>query len=248
MTKLVLALLFMAWLRQPAYGQRPDTPAAYLSRMQPIVESESLGSRLAQRLDSLQAACIPSRSYANVLFNRAIDVGFTQRRLEVSLNFYRFQVDLLCRNDTIFSRTIASQDDAQCAYRWYNQAVIGQFLRQRNQLYKAEKTANELLAELATPSTYAFNCGDGAPPTAEGVAIERLVAKHKTAPLLAMLTSFNCETQAFGVAGLQRLQQRGYRLSPATQELIAHVVNRNAELVTCSGCLSGLIEKIYPLH
>lgn len=248
MTKIVLALLLIGWLWQPGYGQHTDTPAAYASRIQPIVASERVGSRLVHRLDSLQATCMPSRSYVHIVFNRDIDLGFKQRRLDVSLNSYRFQINLLCRHDTIFSSAITLAEDKKYDYYWYDEAVIRQFLYQRNQLYKSEKTASELLAGLATPVTYAIYCGDGAPLTAEGAAIKRWVSKKKAAPLLVMLTSFSCETQAFAVAGLRQLQQNGYHLPATTQALVEHIVARNAELVTCSGCLSGLVEKIYPLR
>ena len=245
MAKILLVLLLFVSLSHPAHSQAADTPAAYLTKIQAVIASECLGTRLVRRLDSLQAKHIPSRSYVNVNFNRAIDLGFKQYRLAMSLNFYRFQVNLLCRHDTIFLRTIAWEENEKYAYQWYNQPVIEQFLQKRNQLYGSAKTASQLLSDLAAPIEYAFYCGDGAPKTERGAAIERLVAKRKYAELLAMLQSFNCENQAYGVAGLRLLQQRGYQLPSAVQALIEHIKARNSELLTCSGCLSGLVEKIY---
>jgi hypothetical protein len=60
-----------------------------------------------------------------------------------------------------------------------------------------------------------------------------------------MLKSFNCETQAYGVAGFNMLAKKEYEIPFNILKLIQHIKKRNAELVTCSGCLAGIINKIY---
>ncbi|MGI4762660.1 MAG: hypothetical protein ACRYF0_18260 [Janthinobacterium lividum] len=245
MAKILLVLLLFVRLLQPARGQAADTPEKYLARIRSVVASEPLGSSVVQRLDSLVAKHIPSRSYLNGQFNRDLDVGFKQRRLVISLNFYRFQVNLLCRNDTIFLSTIDSEEDKKCSDHRYNHLLVVAFLQKRNEFYQSAQTAEQLLLDIASPREFAFYCGDGSPLTADGAMINQLVAKRKAAPLLAMLASFNCETQAYGVAGLQQLQRRGYRLPAASQALLDYIKARNSELVTCSGCFAGLVRKIY---
>ena len=245
MAKILLVVLLLMRLLQPACGQAADTPEKYLARIQSVVASERLGSRVVQRLDSLMAKHMPSRSYLNGQFNRDLDLGFKQRRLTMSLNFYRFQVNLLCRNDTIFLRTIDSEEDKRCSDHQYNHVVVAAFLQKRNEFYQSTQTAEQLLLDIASPREFAFYCGDVNPLTADGAMINQLVAKRKAAPLLAMLASLNCETQAYGVAGLQQLQRRGYRLPAVSQVLVNYIKARNSELVTCSGCFAGLVRKIY---
>ncbi len=245
MARIFVVLLSLTGLLQPTLGQAADTPEAYLKKIRAVVASERSGTRLVQRLDSLAAAHMPSRSYLKAEFNRDIDLGFTQRRLAMSLNFYRFRLSLLCRNDTIFLSTINWEEDKKQAARWYNQAVIAEFLRKRNQLYNSSKTVEQLLADLELVREYAFYCGDGSPLTPDGAEVNRLAVKRKIDELTMMLHSFTCETQAYGVAGLQQVQRRGYRLPTASQALVAYIKARNSELSTCAGCLSGVVRRIY---
>jgi phosphoserine phosphatase len=60
-----------------------------------------------------------------------------------------------------------------------------------------------------------------------------------------MIKSLNCEIQAYGVTGLEMLQKKDFQISYKTQQLINYIKKRNTELVICSGCFSGVIEKIY---
>ena len=226
-------------------GQDKKEKSAYFDLIVAIVTTEKLGNNLVYRLDTLKSKFIPSRSYVNDYFNRDIDFRFKHRRITMSLNFATYQIDLLCRNDTVFLSSITTVDYKNINYDKYEKDVIDQFLKQRNDFYSSLKTPQQLINEISLPEEYAFYCGDGMPKTQKGKYIEQLVDDEDTATLIDMLKSINCETQAYGVAGLEMLEKRDNQVSYNTKKLIDHIKRRNSELVVCSGCLSGLIEKIY---
>lgn len=226
-------------------GQDKKETSAYFDLIKAIVTTEKLGNNLVYRLDTLKAKFIPSRSHVNDYFNRDIDLGFKHRRIAMSLNFAGYQIDLLCKNDTIFLSSISSADYKGINYDNYDKEVIYQFLKQHNKFYNSGKTPRQLIKEISLFEEYAFYCGDGMPKTQKGKYIDQLVEEENTSALVSMLKSFNCETQAYGVAGLEMLQKRGYQIPYEIQEQIDHIKKRNSELVVCSGCLSGLIDKIY---
>lgn len=118
-------------------------------------------------------------------------------------------------------------------------------MKKRNKFYNSSKSTRQLIKEISFDEEYAFYCGDGSPKTQKGKYIEQLVEDESIDTLIDMLKSFNCETQAYGVAGFNMLSKREYKISFDVQKLIDHIKKRNSELVVCSGCLSGLIDKIY---
>ena len=244
MTKFLYSTILVLYLFS-AQGQSKKETTAYFDLIKSIVTSEKLDTNLVHRLDTLKSKFIPSRSYLNDYFNRDIEFGFKHRRITLSLNFAGYQVDLLCRNDTIFSSCITSSIYKGINYDNFNEEVISQFLKKRNKFYSSTKTSQQLIKEISLPEEYAFYCGDGLPKTKKGKYIEQLVDDENTETLIEMVKSFNCETQAYGVAGLVMLEKREYQISHDIQKMIDHIKKRNSELVVCSGCFSGLIDKIY---
>lgn len=240
----ICSLLFFLFV----HGQGRKETSAYFRLIQDIVAIENTGNNLVYRLDTLKQKFIPSRSNLNDYFNRDIDFGFMHRRIIMSLNFSSYRIDLLCRNDTIYLSSISSADYKSINYDNYNKEMIEQFLKERNGLYNSQKTPGELIKEISFPEEYAFHCGDGMSKTKRGAYIERLVDDENTATLIEMLKNFNCETQAYGVAGLEMLKKKAYQISYGAQKLIDHIKNRNSELIICAGCLSGLVEKIYVME
>lgn len=245
MIKFLCSTIFSVLFFFSVLGQDKKETSAYFDLIKAIVTTEKLGNNLVYQLDTLKSKFIPSRSHVNDYFNRDIDFRFKHRRITMSLNFAGYQIDLLCRNDTVFLCSIITADYKSINYDKFDKKVIGQFLKQRNKFYSSSKTPQQLIKEISLPEEYAFYCGDGMPKTQKGKYIEQLVDDEDTETLIDMLKSINCETQAYGVAGLEMLEKRDYQISYDTQKLIDHVKKRNSELIVCSGCLSGLIEKIY---
>ena len=245
MTKFFCSTIFSLLFLLSVQGQDKKETSAYFDLIKNIVTTEKLGNNLVYRLDTLKSKFIPSRSNVTDYFNRDIDFGFKHRSITVNLNFAAFRVDLLCRHDTIFLSSIASVDYNSLSYDNYDKEVVDEFLKRRNKFYNSSKTFRQLIKEISFLEEYAFYCGDGMPKTQKGKDIDLLVDDENVATLNDMLKSFSCETQAYGVAGLEMLEKRDYQLPNDTKKLINHIRQRNSELIICSGCLSGLIEKIY---
>lgn len=244
MSKLLYLTIFLLLSPLSAQGQYEKGAATYFELIKAIVSTEKLGQNLIHRLDTLKSNFSPSK---NDYFNRDIDFGFKHRRILLGSYFAGNQIDLLCRNDTIFlsSITFANYGIINYNYHNYDQTGIDQFLAQRNKLYRSSKTVQQLIKEISLPEEYAFYCGDAMPKTEKGIYIEQLVDEKNARALIDMLKSFNCETQAYGVAGIEMLKKRGHQISNNSKQLIDHIKERNAELVVCQGCFAGLIDKIY---
>lgn len=230
-----------------AKGQDKEETLGYFDLVKTIVATEKSDSNLVYRLDTLALKFISSRSDVRNYFNRDIDCGFRHRRILLGSYLAGNQVDLLCRNDTIFLSIITLTEYGTINYNYYNyeQIVIDQFLAQRNKLYRSSKTVRQLVKEISLSEEYAFYCGDAMPKTEKGKYIEQLVDEKNAWTLIDMLKSFNCETQAYGVAGLEMLKKQGRQIADHPKKLIDHIKKRNAELVVCQGCFAGLIDKIY---
>ena len=244
MTKFLFSTILVFYFFS-AQGQSKKETTAYFDLIKSIVISEKNDTTLFYRLDTLKSKFIPSRSHLNDYFNRDIEFGFKHRRITMSLNFAGYQIDILCKNDTIFLCSISSTSYNSIKYDTFDKQTIELLLKKRNKLYNSNKTSGQLIKEISLPEEYAFYCGDGMPKTQKGKYIEQLVDEENRSTLIKMVKSFNCETQAYGVAGLEMLKKRDYEISYDIQKLIDHIKKRNSELVVCSGCLSGLIDKIY---
>lgn len=239
----LLVILLSCFL--PVQGQEKIEISNQFNLIRNIVTTETIGNNLIYRLDTLKSKYIPSRSSLTDYFNRDIDFGFKHRRMLMQLDFEEYQINVLCRNDTIFVVSVISPDNMNILYGNYNKEVIDVFLKQRNTFYGSSKTAAQLTEDISLPEQYAFYCGDAAPKTQQGAYIEQLVEVKNIIALAAMLKSFNCETQAYGVAGFDMLRKKGYKASDDIKGIIKHIKKRNSELIVCSGCLAGLIQKVY---
>lgn len=245
MIKLLWSTAIFLLIVGTVHGQDKKETSAYFNLIKNIITTENSGSSLVYRLDTLKSKFIPSRSRVTDYFNRDIDCNFKHRRILISLNFVGYRVDILCRNDTIFMSSVTSVDYTSINYKNYNKDVIVKFLKHRNEIYNSFKTARELINEISLPEEFAFYCGDGMPKTQKGKYIEELVDDENIVALIDMLKSFNCEIQAYGVGGIEMLKKRDYQIPYDAERLIYNLKKRNSELIVCSGCLSGLIEKIY---
>ena len=232
-------------------GQKPS---GYFKLVDSLVLSKNIATSevLSTKLDSLKAKYMPSGSSFSTSFDRDVDFGYKHKRLNVALNHNLFQIDLLTRNDTIFVRTVRNflnhfqMEQSTLAFdSSFVTEKVNEYLLQRNKRYHAKKTVNDLLKEISIYSVYAFYCGDGSPITEEGEAIMKLVEEENIEALLGMLQSISIETQAYGVSGFRILEQRGFVFPSYIYKIIKHIKARNSETVICSGCLTGLIEKIY---
>nr|WP_295872767.1 hypothetical protein [uncultured Chitinophaga sp.] len=208
--------------------------------VQHILRTERSCKQFVHRLDSLKTQQAPIKA----LLDR--DMGFSYRHQRIGSADYGFNynIDLLTKEDTIVL-AVLSRPDGGILFKKYDSLQVQNYLSHRNKFYQSSRSIQQLFKELPMRNIYAFYCGDGLPKTDEGKYIEQLVEEENTAVLTDMLQSFNCETQAYGVAGFLMLEERDYDVPYTVQRLISHIKKRNSELLTCSGCFSGIVEKIY---
>ncbi|MBS0029228.1 hypothetical protein ACTJJ0_14855 [Chitinophaga sp. 22321] len=222
------------------------------------VGTEKTKSGLVKRLDALLKNYMPSRSGVGMPLNRKLEDDFYHQRIAVRFYPNNFCINLLTRNDSIFLSTIYFTDspfagmggftyaDSTMREIRYNNAVMAVFLKTRNGFYHSAKTITEAAIELSGNEMYAMRCGDGLPFTEEGKRIRKLVEEEDPLPEIArMLQSLSCEVQAYGVTAIDMLLEKGVAIDNLNSKLYRHIVKRNAVVITCSGCLAGLTEKIY---
>ncbi|MDR6564363.1 MULTISPECIES: hypothetical protein [unclassified Arcicella] len=243
-----LLILFMLYI-SPSFGQDAKS---YALKIVSVLQTQTLSSTLTYKLDSLKSKHIPSRSDFNIRFDRDLDVGYMHQRIEIALNFYSYQINILKKNDTICVLTLKHGTDpfdnappSSYYYSSINKEQSLNYLNQRNKLYKSKKTLANLVSELSTSEEFAMYCGDGAPITTMGEKILKLVEEENTSELADMVKSICVETQVYGVTGFEMLERQGDVIPSDIYKLIKLIKSRNAETVTCRGCLSGLVKKIY---
>lgn len=240
-TKLIYFLLVYLSII-PSFGQEAQK---YFEQIEKIVNKETFSSNLYGKLDSLQAKKIPSRSGISKYLDRDLDFGYKHQRINLQINFENFRVDLLTSNDSVLLSVISHNDYKKLQTTNYEETSVLKYLALRNNFYGSNKKIKNLEEEISSNITYAFYCGDGLPKTDEGKHIERLVNTRSINKLNEMLSNINIETQTYGVAGFEMLTKKGVKIPKEQKEIIKYIKKRNSEVVTCRGCLTGLVEKIY---
>jgi hypothetical protein len=232
-----------------AVAQNAEETSAWMERIKVILAGEKTGNHLLYRLDTLKSEFIPSRSRVVDYFNRDLDFGYRHRRLNVELNMSMYQVDLLCFHDTIYLSSVITDPEfywePDLSSRQFDSAHVMPYLSRRNRFYRSKKDVSQLFSEISLDEEYAFYCGYADSKTEKGRYIDSLVDAEDVSTLTDMLKSINCETQSYGIAGLERLEAQNVDLAPEITYLIRYVKRRNSELTTCSGCLRGLVTRIY---
>ena len=230
-------------------AQNAEETSAWMERIKVILTGEKTGRQLLYRLDTLKLEFIPSRSRVVDYFNRDLDFGYGHRRLNVELNMSMYQIDLLCFHDTIYLSSVITDPEfywePDLSWRQCDSTNTMSYLSRRNKFYRSKKDISQLFREISLDEEYAFYCGYADSKTEKGKYIDSLVNAEDVSTLTDMLKSINCETQAYGVAGLERLQRKDTDLSPEVTALIRYIKRRNSELKICSGCLRGLVNRVY---
>ena len=215
-----------------------------------VLMSENAASILYKKLTALKNLFIPSRSDIRCDLNRDVDFGYRHWRFNVTLNLNKCQIDLLLRNDTIYAKVIRYYlipFSNNTSARFHDTAMVGAFdyLNLRNKFYHSNKSISDLLNELSISKVYAHTCGIISSRTEESLYVEDLAKNKDVQKLFTMLQSICVETQAYGVSGFNMLKRQKVKIDAVTNQIVDHIIKRNSETITCSGCKSGLIEKIY---
>lgn len=215
-------------------------------KIKDILENENSAKNLIIKLNSLKLTFkdqINNNVY--VFLNRDIDFDYNHKRIRINFDTWHYQIDIITKNDSIYLKSVKTEYYKKYSYNILNENNLKRYLLKRNTFYKSHKKNKQLLKEISINETFAMRCGDGLPYTKEGLKIKSFVDNEDIESLKIMLSNFNCEKQAFAVEGFSMLSKKEVEIPNEYKILIAHIIKRNAELQICSGCITGLVEKIY---
>lgn len=222
------------------------------------VEKAVTKTALMQQLNALLKDYMPSRSGIGEPFNRLLQGNIYHQR--IALRFYpnNFFINLLTRNDSIVFSTVFftgsafaegpgfMEADSTVRDIHEKSAVFAAFLEERNRFYHSRKTRNDVAIELSANNMYAMYCGDGAPITESGKRIHALVLKEDPLPeITGMLQNLSCEIQAYGITAIDILVNKGIAIDNLNSKLYRYIHQRNAPVVSCSGCIIGGVKTLY---
>ena len=236
-----------------AYGQQET----YFYKIQEIANRERLYTNLLIRLDSLKKTRRPNDSFVKIFFDRDVDFGFTHRRIIIALNSTHYEINLLVKQDTICYCSTSFFDEYQSNsyFDYFNEKHSKRkvdtiralrFLSFRNSFYHSKKSLNDLKRELERHRNYAFYCGDGLTSKQnDAVLLDSIVQRQDIKELTNMLSSINCETQQYGIYGLDELRKKGLNIPAFVDKITEYIKKRNSDLVTCAADIYPVIAKAY---
>jgi hypothetical protein len=228
-----------------SYSQEEVAEKNFL-KLKHILSTENNFIQLIVRLDSLKLTFKDKKNnYVDNLINRDIDFSYNHNRIRVVFDLYEYQIDLITKKDTIYLKSLKTEYINRFTYRYKNTNELTVYVNSRNQLYNSRKKIKDLTKEISSNVTYAITCGEELSYTDEALEIIKLVKKENIKSLKEMLASFSCEEQSYAVMGFSMLSQNKIDIPNEILSIIEHIKERNSELQICSGCIVGLIEKIY---
>ena len=243
MKNLFLTLtFFFSW---NIYSQIEYAEKNYLN-LKNVLRTENIFTILEKKLNSIKLTFKDQRNnFVDVLLNRDIDYNYKHKRIRVQFDRYNYRIDLITKNDSIYFKSLKTEYFKKYSYQFQNIKELKIFNDLRNKFYNSNKNLKNLSEELTMDETYAMYCGDGLPLTKQGKKIKSLVKEEDVESLSEMMSSYNCEKQSFGVLGFSLLYQKNVEITEKDKLIIEYIKKRNSELQICSGCIKGIIEKIY---
>lgn len=229
----------------------------YYHKIQSVTNEEKSAAKLFQRIDSIKQTRRPNDSKVTTYFNRNVDFGYRHRRIEVVFNgSNRYCVNLLtigdsilvsslCYDNSFFGDPIYDKLNKRENHPTIDTTKVLQYLKKRNNFYKSSKNIQDLVNELNLYKMYAFYCGDAGAETEMGYYIDGLIKNNDIKKLNDLLVSFCCEEQAYGAAGIKALQKKRIKISGHIIRVATYIKDRKSELITCSGCIAGIISTDY---
>lgn len=229
----------------------------YYHKIESVSNNETSVTKLFQRIDSIKQTRQPHDSQVTTYFDRNVDFGYKHQRINVIFNgSNRYYVNLLTMGDSILVSSVCYDNSffGDPLYDKLNKREnrpkidttrVLQYLKRRNDFYKSSKNIEDLVKELNLYKVYAFYCGDASPKTKMGEYIEGLVKNRDIKKLKSLLFSFCCEEQAYGAAGIKILQKKNVKIPAEIIRIASYVKDRKSELITCSGCIVGIISTDY---
>lgn len=241
-----LSLIIFLFFALKIQGQTEFEAQKNFIKIKDILTTENSSKNLITKLNSLKLT-FKDQINNNVydFLNRDIDFGYNHKRIRVIFDIWQYQIDIITKNDSIYLKSIKTEYFKKYSYSSIDENELKGYLLKRNTFYQSHKMIKQLLQEISLNETFAMRCGDGLPYTKEGLKIKSFLDEEDIESLKILLSNFNCEKQAFAVEGFSMLSKNEVEIPNECNILIKHIIERNAELQICSGCITGLVEKIY---
>ncbi|WP_281615342.1 hypothetical protein [Flammeovirga sp. SubArs3] len=182
---------------------------------------------------------IQSRSNFYLHYRRNLHESYNHLRLTVEMNWEEFQIDLIEKNDSIVYRSVRHDYNKMYQNVIFNNDQVISLVSKWNEFYNATKTLEDLIQEIRLDIEFAYRCGDGAPETETYIEIKKMAKLRQLKKLDKYCQSFSIENQTYGVIGYEMVKLKSVK----TKNILKHIKERNAEVTTCHGCISGIIEK-----
>ncbi|WP_295797228.1 hypothetical protein [Mucilaginibacter sp.] len=212
-------------------------------KIEDIAKKETRASQFFQKLDSLKKTRQPHDSNVDIYFDRDVDFGYRHERISVTLNSWRYHVDLLTKSDSIYLTSVRFDDDFYDNFYSKRKFVkvdtlnSSRYLSLRNEFYCSNKSLADLHAELSIAEEFASHCGDGSRMTRRWKKLQAQAKDNRQKKFLHMLQSFCCEEQEYGLAGFKMIEKTEKKVPKGIGEIIKHIESRKSDLVICAGCL-----------
>ncbi|MEA5404459.1 hypothetical protein VB776_16120 [Arcicella sp. DC2W] len=221
----------------------------YLGILTTILKKENSAKHFIKQLDSLHTK-FSRHGLANTYIDRDVDFDVFHLRVNIFLDSESYQIDLLKENDSLLAKSIKNYpniliSNSPLFVTIADSNKVLNFLRQRNTFYQSKKSISDLIEELTMSEEYAFKCGYGSKTTEKGAIVEAFVENENIDELHKMLQSINIETQAFGVQGFKMLEVAHFYIPKYIRKTLSHIKKRNSITITCAGCFTGILERIY---
>lgn len=242
----IIFLLFVILFVSEMYPQTEVEAKKNFYEIKDVLASENNLEQLSEKLDALKLNFRDQKNnYIDRFLNRSIDFEYNHNRIRIQFDSWQYQIDLITKNDSIYLKSLKTEYFKKYTYQIFDKILLRDYLEKRNLFYKSDKDLKDLLKEISLDETFAMNCGEIFQYTKQGMKVNKLVKNRAFRSLKNMLSSFNCEKQSFGVIGFKQLTANGIDFPKEYDKLIEHIKTRNSEVQICSGCITGLVQKIY---
>ncbi|WP_419701785.1 hypothetical protein [Mucilaginibacter sp. NFX135] len=255
MYKRLIFILLMLMAFSEAFSQS-NIYTSFYRKFEAVANKETSYKQFYTRIDSIVKTREPGNSSIKIEFDRDVDFGYTQQRINITLNGqYSYHLSLLSQHDTLCFASILYgyapflSDEENKYNKRTNHPKIDtlqaiKYLKLRNAFYGSTKTIDDLKNELNTAEVYALFCGEAADKTNEYKNIEQLVKQKRINELRSMLVSISCERQAYGVLGFRMLKKAGTKITDKDKKILTYLNNRKSALLECRGCFLSVVNDI----
>ncbi|EDP98053.1 hypothetical protein U8527_18815 [Kordia algicida OT-1] len=180
-------------------------------------------------------------------FDRILDNNLKQAIYTITIEhplgrysrYKEYKVHVFSKRDSIIC-LISYEESTGNVNSYFDYEKLSAHIELHNKLYETNFRISDFVDQLKERRIYGFQCGYSSIANAPLVYNDIYFDDIRNGKYFRKwLTSFNPELQAYGVKGLEGLEEKEkLPLSPLEKKLIKHIKERNSTLLICGGCVS----------